>query len=117
MQSPINYRKQSVAYSTKSNSSSSAIADDKVWWPELDDVLIKSLYKYKKFKEDQDSFNASSILKKTSQNKIISRMLLNKTGILRTTKQISSRIFVYRNPESWLRRPKPCKLEVLQTTT
>lgn len=93
MQSPINYRKQSVAYSTKSNSSSSAIADEKVWWPELDDVLIKSLYKYKKFKEDQDSFNASSILKKTSQNKIISRMLLNKTGILRTTKQISSRIF------------------------
>ncbi|CAX44585.1 conserved hypothetical protein [Candida dubliniensis CD36] len=93
MQSPTNYRKQSVAYSTKSNSSSATNADDKVWWPELDDVLIKSLYKYKKFKEDQDSFDASSILKKTSQNKIISRMLLNKTGVLRTTKQISSRIF------------------------
>ncbi|KAL6453715.1 hypothetical protein SBY92_005287 [Candida maltosa Xu316] len=90
VQSPM-ARKPSIANSVTSNQQSSQ-SDDKVWWTELDEVLISSLYKYKKFK-DQDAFNASSVLKKTSQNKVLSRMLLNKTGVLRSTKQISSRIF------------------------
>ncbi|CAI5757572.1 unnamed protein product [Candida verbasci] len=88
MESPITYRKSSLSQ----QSSSSNLIDDKVWYPELDDCLIRSFYKYRKFKEDQ-IFNQSTILKKTSQNKILSRMLYNKTGQLRTTTQISSRIF------------------------
>jgi len=66
---------------------------DKVWYPELDQVLIKSLFKYRDFRENHARYNSTSILKNTSQNKILSRMLFNKTGILRTSKQISSRLF------------------------
>ncbi|KAI5955809.1 hypothetical protein KGF54_001311 [Candida jiufengensis] len=95
MVSPLTFRKPSVTNSITSNSNSSSnvnLTEDKVWNPDLDDILIKSLYKYRKFKEDPN-LNNNSILKNTSQNKVISRMLFNKTGILRSTKQISSRIF------------------------
>lgn len=66
--------------------------EDKVWYPELDEMLIKSFLKYREFKSNKVANNASSALKHTSQNKILSRMLHNKTGILRTAKQISSRL-------------------------
>lgn len=86
MDSPVSMRRLSNAHSTTSSSAS------EVWSLELDDVLIKSFHKYHKFKLS-DAANELSILKKTSQNKVISRMIFNRTGILRTSKQISSRIF------------------------
>ncbi|KAG5422011.1 hypothetical protein I9W82_001104 [Candida metapsilosis] len=86
MDSPVSVRRMSNA-----NSTTSSAASD-VWSLELDDVLIKSFHKYHKFKQS-DAANELSILKKTSQNKVISRMIFNRTGILRTSKQISSRIF------------------------
>lgn len=65
--------------------------NDKVWYPEIDEILLSSYLKFRTFKEHQEP--NSSILKYSSQNKILSRMLLNKTGILRTPKQIASRLF------------------------
>ena len=65
--------------------------NDKVWYPEIDEILLSSYLKFKTFKEFQEP--NSSILKYSSQNKILSRMLLNKTGVLRTPKQIASRLF------------------------
>lgn len=65
--------------------------NDKVWYPEIDEILLCSYLKFKTFKEFQEP--NSSILKYSSQNKILSRMLLNKTGVLRTPKQIASRLF------------------------
>ncbi|KAI5967437.1 hypothetical protein KGF57_000380 [Candida theae] len=86
MESPLSVRRLSNA-----NSTTSSAASD-VWSLELDEILIKSFHKYHKFKSS-DVSNESTILKKTSQNKVISRMIFNRTGILRTSKQISSRIF------------------------
>ncbi|KAI5961752.1 abaA [Candida margitis] len=86
MDSPVSVRRLSNANSAASSSAS------EVWSRELDDVLIKSFHKYQKFKSSESS-NELSILKKTSQNKVISRMIFNRTGVLRTSKQISSRIF------------------------
>ncbi|CUM46174.1 uncharacterized protein AC631_04830 [Debaryomyces fabryi] len=65
--------------------------NDKVWYPEIDEILLSSYLKFKTFKEHQEP--NTSILKYSSQNKILSRMLLNKTGVLRTPKQIASRLF------------------------
>ena len=88
MDSPLAFRKHSVA-----NSIASSVAnDDKVWNAELDEILMKCLYKYRQFK-DETYINQSLVLKRTSQNRVLSRMIMNKTGILRTAKQISSRIF------------------------
>ncbi|KAG7664019.1 uncharacterized protein J8A68_002457 [[Candida] subhashii] len=66
--------------------------EEKVWNPELDDVLIKSFLKYREFRASQ-SGGHSSVLKNTSQNRVLSRMIFNKTGISRSAKQISSRLF------------------------
>lgn len=64
----------------------------RVWNSELDEMLLKSYAKFKVFKENQ-LLDSTSTLKNTSQNKILSRMLYNKTGILRNSKQIASRLF------------------------
>lgn len=72
-------------------SSSTSSSDDKVWNGELDDILISSHLKFKAFKKNNTS--DLMILKNVSQNKVLSRMLLNKTGVLRTPKQIASRLF------------------------
>lgn len=74
---------------SSSITSLSKFDDDKSWSPELDDILLSSYLKYKAFKKN----NQSSILKNVSQNKVISRMVYNKTKILKTTKQIASRLF------------------------
>jgi hypothetical protein len=84
--SPISTRKHSdVSLQIGEN-------EDKVWYPELDDVLINAFMKYRQFKENH-GFASSSVLANTSQNKVLSRMLLNKTGLSRTSKQIASRLF------------------------
>lgn len=64
----------------------------KVWNPELDEVLLSAYAKYKVFKEKQ-VLESTSVLKNTSQNKVLSRMLFNKAGVSRTSKQIASRLF------------------------
>ncbi|KAK6463197.1 hypothetical protein DFJ63DRAFT_334750 [Scheffersomyces coipomensis] len=86
--SPIQKRKLSI-----DSVNTSADSGDKVWYDELDEVLIKSFLKYRNFRENQKGYHLSSVLKNTSQNKVLSRMIFNKTGILRTSKQISSRLF------------------------
>lgn len=70
---------------------STTTLNDKVWYPEIDEVLLSSYLKFKTFKELQEPNSTS--LKYSSQNKILSRMILNKTGLLRTPKQIASRLF------------------------
>lgn len=66
--------------------------EDKVWYPDLDDILINAFLKYRQFK-DNHGFASSSVLANTSQNKVLSWMLLHKTGLSRTSKQIASRLF------------------------
>lgn len=66
--------------------------EDKVWYPELDDILINAFLKYRQFK-DNHGFASSSVLANTSQNKVLSWMLLHKTGLNRNSKQIASRLF------------------------
>ncbi|CUM68435.1 uncharacterized protein PRCAT00006158001 [Priceomyces carsonii] len=84
IESPVN-RKRPTSQSV------SEPLGDKVWNRDLDDILIQSYVKYTQFLGDLS--HDSSVLKSTSQNKVLSRMLLHKTGILRTAKQISSRLF------------------------
>ncbi|GEQ67360.1 hypothetical protein JCM33374_g1024 [Metschnikowia sp. JCM 33374] len=62
----------------------------KVWTKTLDDELMRCLQKYNSFKEFHGSNEA--IFRGTCQNKILSRMLENKTGVFRSQKQISGRI-------------------------
>ena len=64
---------------------------DKIWNKQLDDALMSSYLKYKTFKTNNDS--QSTVLKNVSENKVISRMLLNKTGVLRNPKQVASRLY------------------------
>lgn len=63
----------------------------KLWTPSLDAVLIACYRKYRIYKSGQLPDSAS--FKHMSQNKILSRMLFNKTGVVRSPKQVSSRIF------------------------
>lgn len=63
----------------------------KIWNADLDDVLLDCYKKYKVFKENQPI--DVSRHKPSLQNKILSRMLHNKTGVRRTAKQVSSRLF------------------------
>ncbi|EGW34929.1 uncharacterized protein SPAPADRAFT_64140 [Spathaspora passalidarum NRRL Y-27907] len=90
---PVNSARKEVISAASAVLASNVQSEDKVWYPELDDVLIKSFQKYREFRENQTGSNSSTVLKSTSQNKVLSRMILNKTGILRTSKQISSRLF------------------------
>lgn len=62
----------------------------KLWSPSLDAALAACYRKYRIFKESQ--LSDSVAFKYTSQNKILSRMLFNKTGVIRSPKQVSSRI-------------------------
>lgn len=63
----------------------------KVWTPGLDDVLLQCHDKYKRFRANNSP--DALVFRHTSQNKILSRMLFNRTGAKRTAKQISSRLF------------------------
>lgn len=63
---------------------------NKVWTSHLDHELLRCHAKYSAFKALHSADPAK--FKYTSQNKILSRMLLNKTGILRSAKQISTRL-------------------------
>lgn len=83
------FRKLSAA------SSSSFKKEDKLWSQELDDILLSSYLKFKAFKKNNSS--ELTILKDASQNKVLSRMLLNKAGVLRTPKQIASRLYKVTN--------------------
>lgn len=67
------------------------ISTNKVWNPELDKALSVSYLKFKTYKAS--GFFDPEELKSSSQNKILSQMLLKKTGVLRSTKQIASRLF------------------------
>lgn len=70
--------------------SNDAINPTKLWTADLDECLLRCFDKYKVFKQTQSS--DSVVFRYTSQNRILSRMLQNKTGVLRTAKQISSRL-------------------------
>ncbi|SGZ56371.1 CIC11C00000002128 [Sungouiella intermedia] len=65
-------------------------SSSKIWTPQLDAALASCYAKYLHFKEQPSEALA---LKHASQNKVLSRMLFNKTGIERTPKQVSSRLF------------------------
>ncbi|ODV80331.1 uncharacterized protein CANTADRAFT_21565 [Suhomyces tanzawaensis NRRL Y-17324] len=92
--SPVPKRKQNKPiHPPVSASTPASDMGEKVWYPELDDILIKCFLKYRNFRNNHAGYSSTSILKNTSQNKVLSRMLFNKTGILRTSKQISSRLF------------------------
>lgn len=62
----------------------------KLWTPKLDEALEACFEKYLAYK-DAHSGNGL-VFKHTTQNKVLIRMLLNKTGVHRTSKQISSRL-------------------------
>lgn len=62
----------------------------KIWTPQLDEALQSCFKKYRLFRESQPTDSVA--FKYTSQNKILSRMLLNRTGVQRTPKQVSSRL-------------------------
>lgn len=76
----------------------------KIWTSELDDLLLACYLKYVRFRDSQPLDSAA--LKYTSQNKVLSRMLFNKSGVERTAKQISSRLFR-------LNKSRLAKLDVL----
>lgn len=65
-------------------------SSSKVWPPQLDNALGSCYAKYLRFHEEQSPDTLA--FKNTSQNKILARMLFNKTGVERTAKQISSRL-------------------------
>lgn len=65
-------------------------SSSKVWPPQLDNALASCHAKYLRFHEEQSPDTLT--FKNTSQNKILARMLFNRTGVERTAKQISSRL-------------------------
>lgn len=65
-------------------------SSSKVWTSQLDKALASCYEKYLQFKDKQSP--DSLAFKYTSQNKILARMLFNKTGVERTAKQVSSRL-------------------------
>lgn len=73
--------------------SSSAYADvlstQKVWTASLDEELLRCWNKYKVYKSANSD---TSIFKYTTRNKILSRMLLSRTSVFRTPKQVSARL-------------------------
>lgn len=66
-------------------------SQEKVWNPDLDSTLMEAYLKFRNYKGENQL--DSSVLKITSQNKILSKMLYEKTGVHRTSKQIASRLF------------------------
>lgn len=73
-------------------------ATKELWFAELDDVLVRCHKKYKTFKAGQSP--GSSLTKLTSQNQVLSKMLYNKTGVRRSSKQIASRLSRLRKVET-----------------
>lgn len=73
-------------------------ANKELWFSELDNVLVRCHKKYKTFKASQSP--GSSLTKLTSQNLVLSKMLFNKTGIRRSSKQIASRLSRLRKVET-----------------
>ncbi|OBA18044.1 hypothetical protein METBIDRAFT_227294 [Metschnikowia bicuspidata var. bicuspidata NRRL YB-4993] len=62
----------------------------KVWTKALDDELMRCFQKYSAFKQTQAPGEA--LLRGSSQNKVLSRMLEKKTAVHRTPKQVSGRL-------------------------
>lgn len=101
----------------KSSIVSASISSADGWNAELDDVLLNAYYKYKTFKENQptDSF----ILKKSSQNKILSRMMENKSGSFKSSQQIANRLTKLvngNNSEQTRNEQEQQDSEILQTS-
>lgn len=73
-------------------------ASKELWFAELDDVLVRCRKKYRAFKDSQ-SPGSTTLTKLTSQNQVLSRMLYEKTGVRRSSKQIASRLSRLRKAE------------------
>lgn len=99
----------SASKSVQSAVTPSSLDNERVWHPELDQILIGCFIKYRDFRETHTAASANIVLKNTSQNKILLRMLFNKTGILRTSKQISSRLFRLTKSKKLEKQSKYCK--------
>lgn len=67
-------------------SASSATAS---WTADLDEVLLIALYKFRAF---QDRQPAETAIKRPPQNKILARMLQNRTGVVKTPQQVAARL-------------------------
>lgn len=61
------------------------------WTADLDEALMKSYAKFKVFKDNQ-LIDSLLTLKNTSQNRILSRMIYNKTKVSMTSQQVATRL-------------------------
>lgn len=75
--------------SKSSSAYSDVISTQKVWTASLDEELLRCWNKYKLYKASNTD---TSIFKYTTRNKILSRMLLSRTSVFRTAKQVSARL-------------------------
>lgn len=79
----------SPARSRASSAYTDILSSQKVWTTSLDEELLRCWNKYKVYKI---SHNDPAIFRYTSRNKILSRMLLSRTSVFRTAKQVSCRL-------------------------
>lgn len=78
----------------------------KVWTASLDEELIRCWNKYKAFKSCHPD---PSVFKYSTRNKILSRMLLSRTSVLRTPKQVSARLQrIIKEMQTPRASPYPC---------
>lgn len=75
--------------SKSSSAYSDVLSTQKVWTASLDEELLRCWNKYKIYKSSNTD---TSIFKYTTRNKILSRMLLSRTSVFRTPKQVSARL-------------------------
>lgn len=87
----------------KGSTPKSTSSSTKLWTAELDDALLRCYEKYTRYRQTHSP--NSAVFKYTTQNKILSRMLQNKTGVARTAKQITARLVRLKNSPG----PKPAK--------